>query len=89
MPLLFQIRPVSIQRGFTLCCEGILDEPVHHERFIDAIIHAAQLGRELDGEIHVFSPAGRVVEVLQLPSYAPAQISRTPQPQQQLELACV
>jgi hypothetical protein len=92
MPFIFQIQPVSIERGFTLSCEGILDEPVLYTRFIDAVIHAAQLGRELDGEIHIFSPAGRVAEVLPLPHHHPSSASFSqPQPQHQPNLhpACV
>ncbi len=81
MPFVFQIRPVSIETGFDLSCEGILEETSHHERFIDAIIRAAQLGRDMDAEIQLFDSNGRPVETLQLPT--------PPTNHSQLQTTCV
>ena len=67
MPFIFQIRPVSLEKGFDLSCEGLLEHEVRKPRLIEAVDHAVQLGRDLDGEIQIFDVAGRVAEVLPLP----------------------
>ncbi len=67
MSFIFQIRPVSLEKGFDLSCEGLLKEDVREPRLIDAVVHAVQLGRELDGEIQIFDVEGCVAEVLPLP----------------------
>lgn len=72
MPFVFQIRPVTPDEGFDLSCQGIFAGEVRHPRLIDAIVQAAQLGRDLDGEIHIYDSDGRVTEVLPLPSRSPA-----------------
>jgi len=72
MPFAFQIRPISIERGFYLSCAGILPDEVRHPRLIDAIVQAAQLGRDLDGEIQIFDSQGLLAETLPLPACEPA-----------------
>jgi hypothetical protein len=67
MSFIFQIRPVSLEKGFDLSCEGLLRDEVREPRLIDAIVHAVRLGRELDGEIQIFDVEGHVAEVLPLP----------------------
>ena len=70
MSFVFQVRPVSLREGTALTCEGVLRDPVHHRRVIDAIIHAAQLGQQLEAEIHLFDADGKVVEVLPVPHHS-------------------
>ena len=67
MSFIFQIRPVSLEKGFDLSCEGLLRDEVREPRLIDAIVHAVRLARELDGEIQIFDVEGHVAEVLPLP----------------------
>lgn len=67
MSFIFQIRPVSVEKGFDLSCEGLLKDELRESRLIDAIVHAGRLGRELDGEIQIFDVEGHVAEVLPLP----------------------
>ena len=63
----FQIRPVgTVEQGFELSCEGIFPENIHHSRLIEAVIHAAQVGSHLPGEIQVFDCEGQLAEVLPL-----------------------
>ena len=66
MPFTFQIRPVSLEKGFELSCEGILAQPVRHRPLLNAIVHAAQLGRDLNGEIRIYDRKGRLVDTLPL-----------------------
>jgi len=47
---------------------GVLEEDARRLRLIDAIVHAVQLGRDLEGEIHIFDVSGRIAEVLPLPA---------------------
>jgi hypothetical protein len=63
----FQIRPVSIDQGFELSCEGLIEASVPHRRLIDAIVQAVQMGRDFTGSIHIFDGEGKVAEVLPLP----------------------
>lgn len=63
----FKIRPLGEpDQGFELSCDGVLAEHVHHERLIEAVIHAVQVGSRLSGEIQVFDCRGRVAETLPL-----------------------
>ena len=62
----FLIRPLSLDKGFELDCEGIIEEPLHLNRLIEAIIAAAQMGQGLDAEIQILNVEGEVAEVLQL-----------------------
>ena len=67
MPLNFQIKPVGrVEQGFALSCAGIFPSYVHHDRLIQAVIHAVQLGRQRPGEIQVFDCEGHLAEVLPL-----------------------
>ena len=69
IPFVFQVRPVSLRQGTALTCEGVLKDPVHHTRMIDAIIHAAQLGQEMEAEIHLFDAQGKLLEILPVPHH--------------------
>lgn len=72
MPFVFQIRPVAPDEGFDLSCQGVFASDVRHPRLIDAIVQAAQIGRDLSGEIHIYDCDGRVTEVLPLPGSSAA-----------------
>jgi hypothetical protein len=73
MPFQFHIKPLGeLEQGFELSCEGIFPSAVHHDRFIEAVIHAVQIGHHLPGEIKVFGCEGRVIETLPLRWDAPA-----------------
>jgi len=77
MPFTFEIRPISLEEGFHLRCEGVLGQDTRHSRLIDAIVQAAQLGRDLDGEIRIYDSLGLIAEVLPLPVTASRNSSRT------------
>ena len=62
----FLIRPLSVDKGFELDCEGIIEEPLRVQRLIEAIIAAAQMGQGLDAEIQILNVEGEIAEVLQL-----------------------
>ena len=62
----FLIRPLSVERGFELQCDGMLREPLRFHRLIEAILAAAQIGQGLDAEIRIFDTEGEVAEVLEL-----------------------
>lgn len=67
MPLQFHIRPIGdLEQGFELTCDGILPSRVHHERLIEAVIHAVQVGHAWPGEIQVHDCDGDIVETLPL-----------------------
>ena len=68
MPLIFQIRPLTLEQGFDLACEGVLAESSRHGRLIDAVVRAVQLGHNLRAEIQIFDCDGRVAEVIPLPA---------------------
>lgn len=65
-PFVFVIRPLSLEKGFELECEGILPEPLRVHRLVEAILAAAQMGQGLDAEIRIFNTSGEVAEVLEL-----------------------
>ena len=67
MPSTFEIRPLGVAEGFRISCKGVLDQDARRPRLIDAIVHAVQLGRDLEGEIQIFDAAGKLAEVLPLP----------------------
>lgn len=58
----FRIRPLSLEEGFELACDGILPSPMRLGRLYDAVIYALHLGRDLQGEMHLFDSAGRLAE---------------------------
>ena len=66
MSFIFLIRPVSVEKGFDLSCEGVLRDDVRYRRLIDALGHALELGRNLDGEIRIFDVEGSVADVFPL-----------------------
>jgi hypothetical protein len=75
MPFQFHIRPLGdLEQGFELSCEGIFPTRVHHDRLIEAVIHAVQVGHALPaGEIQVHDCDGDLVETLPL-RWSPAPL---------------
>lgn len=63
---LFQIRPLSLDEGFELHCEGIMAQPLRVGRLFEAVVLATQLGQQLDFEIQIFSVDGQKAEVIEL-----------------------
>jgi len=62
----FLIRPLSVDKGFELDCEGVMEEPLRVQRLIEAVIAAAQMGQGLDAEIQILNVEGEIAEVLEL-----------------------
>lgn len=67
MLAIFEIRPIDFDQGFTISRKGLPQISVRRLRLIDAIVHAALLGRDLDGEIRIFDTKGDLSEILPLP----------------------
>lgn len=67
MGFVFQIRPVSLEKGFTLSCDGILEHQRSYRRLIEALRDAILLGRALEGEVRIFDVEGRIADILPLP----------------------
>ena len=63
---IFQIRPLTIEKGFEIDCDGILRDPLKTDRLFAAVAKAAMLGRDLDAEIQILGLDGLPVEVLKL-----------------------
>jgi len=62
----FLIRPLSVERGFELECEGVMDAPMQFRRLIEAILAAGQIGQGLEAEVQIFNTEGEAIEVLEL-----------------------
>ena len=67
MACTFEIRPIGLGEGFSISCRRLFDEDQRRLRLIDAIVHAALLGRDLEGEIQIFDASGQLAEILPLP----------------------
>ena len=65
-PFVFLIRPLSLEKGFELECEGIIRDPLHVQRLIEAVIAAVQIGQGLDAEVRILDPEGKTVETLKM-----------------------
>ena len=65
-PFVFQIRPLTVEKGFELECEGIVPEPLRVHRLIEAIIASAQICQGLNAEIQIFNRPGEITEVMKL-----------------------
>ena len=65
-PFVFLIRPLSIEKGFELECEGIIQEPLRVRRLIEAVIAAVQIGQGLEAEVQILNTEGQIVEVLNM-----------------------
>jgi hypothetical protein len=65
-PFVFLIRPLSIEKGFELECEGVIEEPLRVRRLIEAVIAAAQIGQGLDAEVQILNTEGQTVETLNM-----------------------
>jgi hypothetical protein len=63
---IFRIHPRGIEEGFELTCEGVLPRALQVERLYDAVIYALHLGRDLDGELHLYDSSGRLAEMYPL-----------------------
>jgi len=62
----FQIHPLSLEEGFELRCEGIMEHPIRVERLFEAVVLATQLGQQLNFEIQIFDVDGMKAEVIEL-----------------------
>ncbi len=62
----FSIRPLAVDKGFELACEGLIPEPLRVQRLIEAILAAAQIGQGRCAEIWIFNTAGEIAEILEL-----------------------
>jgi hypothetical protein len=67
------IRPLSLEKGFELECEGIIRDPLRVQRLIEAVIAAVQIGQGLDAEIHILDTEGKTIETLKVASVKNAQ----------------
>jgi len=65
-PFAFQIRPISLEEGFEVECEGIIDQPFRCQRLYEAIITAAHVSHDLDAEVEIYDSSGVLVETLPL-----------------------
>jgi len=65
-PFVFMIRPLSLEKGFELECEGIIRDPLRVQRLIEAVIAAVQIGQGLDAEVQILDPDGKTVETLKM-----------------------
>jgi len=65
-PFVFLIRPLTIEKGFELECEGIIPEPLRVHRLIEAVVAAVQIGQGLDAEVQILNTEGRTVEILSI-----------------------
>ncbi len=63
-PFVFMIRPLSLEKGFELECEGIIRDPLRVQRLIEAVIAAVQIGQGLDAEIQILDTEGKTLETL-------------------------
>ncbi len=63
---IFQIRPISVEEGFEIECEGVLRDPLKTDRLFEAVAKAAMLGRDLHAKIQILGLDGLPVEVLNL-----------------------
>ena len=65
------IRPLSLEKGFELECEGILRDPLRVQRLIEAVIAAAQIGQGLDAEVQILNTEGQTIETLKVGATKP------------------
>ncbi len=62
----FEIRAISIEVGYELFCEGIMETPLRVERLFEAVVLAATLGESVNFEIRILDVDGREAEVIAL-----------------------
>jgi hypothetical protein len=62
----FQIHPLTLDEGFEVACEGIMEKPITVERLFEAVVLASTLGQHLNFEIQIFDFEGRKSEVIEL-----------------------
>jgi hypothetical protein len=65
-PFVFMIRPLSLEKGFELECEGIIRDPLRVQRLIEAVIAAVQIGQGLNAEVQILDTDGKTVETLKM-----------------------
>lgn len=63
---IFQIHPLTMDEGFELMCEGIMEKPLLVERLFEAVVLATQLGQDLNFEIQIFDVEGQKAEIIEL-----------------------
>jgi hypothetical protein len=62
----FFIRPLSLEKGFILECEGVIEEPLRFCRLFEAVLAAGQIGQGLQAEVKIFNTEGEVAETLEM-----------------------
>jgi hypothetical protein len=72
-PFVFIIRPLSLEKGFELECEGIIRDPLRFQRLIETVIAAVQIGQGLDAEIQILDTEGKTIETLKVASVKTVQ----------------
>ena len=73
-PFIFRIHPLGIEEGFELSCEGVLPQALQVKRLYDAVIYALHIGRDLEGELHLFDSFGRLSETYPLHPVLPFSV---------------
>jgi len=62
----FQIRPISLEEGFEVECEGVINRPLRCRRLSEAIIAAAHVSHHLDAQVEIYDGSGALLETLPL-----------------------
>jgi hypothetical protein len=62
----FQIHPLTLDEGFEVACEGIMEKPITVECLFEAVVLATTLGQHLSCEIQIFDVEGQKAEVIEL-----------------------
>jgi len=62
----FRIRPLSLEKGFELTCDGVMPRPEHHERLYDAVIRSFHIGLDLDAEVRILDCDGQLADTIPL-----------------------
>src|SRR5271154_4831339 len=70
LPIIFNIRPISIETNFELSPQTVLPRPVRFPRLFDAILHAIQVGDGAPARVRIFDCDGRLADTLPIPQRA-------------------
>lgn len=74
-PFIFLIRPLSVEKGYELECEGVLPDPLRFGRLFEAVLAAGQIGQDLDAEVQICDTVGSVVETMEIQKPRKAQLA--------------
>ncbi|MEA3210761.1 MAG: hypothetical protein QOE70_3818 [Chthoniobacter sp.] len=61
----FQIRPLSLEEGFEVVCDGIVEHPNRVKRLFRAVVLATQLGKHLNFQIQILDVDGQKAGVIE------------------------